>query len=260
MRFFCILLFFIYSSFSAQNSEVSTINKVITYTLKYLPDSTVTNYHLEENFILQINSKNESCFISENNLRARQAFSSTPSFSMSLGGIPRTKFLYAIYNFEDTLHYYENVFFNKISYEENLKLDWRIIEEKKKIGDYWCYKATTQYGGRDWEAWFSPDIPIFKGPYKFSGLPGLIVEIYDSRKHYNFALLNVSVVNTPEKLFDINAYKNYVKITRAEYFKIRKQALDNFAFQSQVVANPDERRYLQQQVARRNNNSLELME
>ncbi|WP_139421350.1 GLPGLI family protein [Chryseobacterium mulctrae] len=75
-----------------------------------------------------------------------------------------------------------------IAYTEDLKLNWKISNEKQKIGEYNTQKATAQYGGRTWTAWFSSDIPFQDGPYKFNGLPGLIVKIEDADKNYSWVL------------------------------------------------------------------------
>jgi GLPGLI family protein len=51
---------------------------------------------------------------------------------------------------------------------------------KEKIGNWEAQKATTEFGGRKWTAWFCEEIPLSDGPYKFKGLPGLIVKISDA--------------------------------------------------------------------------------
>ena len=45
--------------------------------------------------------------------------------------------------------------------------------------------AKTTFKGRNYFAWYSIEIPINSGPYKFNGLPGLVVELFDSKKHYH---------------------------------------------------------------------------
>lgn len=67
-------------------------------------------------------------------------------------------------------------------------MEWDIKEDQLKWQKYTLQKATTTFGGRTWEAWFAPEIPISDGPYKFNGLPGLIVRIKDSQDHYIFNL------------------------------------------------------------------------
>ena len=75
-----------------------------------------------------------------------------------------------------------------MSYTEEPKFNWKITHEKQKIGEYEAQKATTEFGGRQWTAWFTEAIPFPDGPYKFSGLPGLIVKIEDADKNYSWVL------------------------------------------------------------------------
>ena len=70
-------------------------------------------------------------------------------------------------------------------------LDWKISSEQKMIGKYKSQKAEANYGGRNWIAWFTTELPFSDGPYVFSGLPGLIVSIQDSNNEYSFNLIEV---------------------------------------------------------------------
>ncbi|MGK6340800.1 GLPGLI family protein [Chryseobacterium sp. DT-3] len=72
---------------------------------------------------------------------------------------------------------------------EDQKPEWKILPEKEKIGEYNTQKATTNYGGRNWIAWFATDIPIQDGPYKFCGLPGLIVKVEDTTGSHIMTLI-----------------------------------------------------------------------
>lgn len=72
------------------------------------------------------------------------------------------------------------------------RFNWEITKEEKNEKGYQLQKAVTNFGGRKWTAWFTQNIPIPEGPYKFSGLPGLIVEIYDSQNHYHYELTKVT--------------------------------------------------------------------
>lgn len=49
-------------------------------------------------------------------------------------------------------------------------------------------ESNIEIGGRKWAAWFTPDVPLNFGPYKFQGLPGLIVSVSDAKSHYSFML------------------------------------------------------------------------
>lgn len=89
-----------------------------------------------------------------------------------------------------------------IAYNDETKFDWKILNEKEKIGSYNTQKATTNFGGRKWTAWFTSDIPLQDGPYKFNGLPGLIVKVEDADKNYSWELKgNRKVTNYSETTY-----------------------------------------------------------
>lgn len=100
------------------------------------------------------------------------------------------KFSFKIYKTYPSMTetYVDRISRNLFGYEENLKFDWKILPDKEKIGSYNTQKATMEFGGRKWTAWFTTDIPFQDGPYKFYGLPGLIVKIEDSEKNYSWVL------------------------------------------------------------------------
>lgn len=68
-------------------------------------------------------------------------------------------------------------------------IKWTLSNETKQIDTYKVQKATADFGGRKWTAWFAPDIQINEGPYKFRGLPGLIFEISDLEGHFHYKLV-----------------------------------------------------------------------
>lgn len=74
-------------------------------------------------------------------------------------------------------------------YPSNDEMKWNLTSETKEMSGYHLQKATTDFGGRKWTAWFTKDIPVYEGPYKFRGLPGLIFEISDDRANFIFSLL-----------------------------------------------------------------------
>lgn len=75
--------------------------------------------------------------------------------------------------------------------DEYYNFDWKISPDTKNISGYLCIKATTLFRGREWVAWFVPDIPVPFGPWKLHGLPGLIVEAYDTSNKYTFKLVKI---------------------------------------------------------------------
>ncbi|HEY9003580.1 MAG TPA: GLPGLI family protein [Mucilaginibacter sp.] len=65
-------------------------------------------------------------------------------------------------------------------------INWHITSDKADFGELHCQKATCHFKGRDYTAWFCPDLPVRVGPWKLNGLPGVIVEAYDAKKEVVF--------------------------------------------------------------------------
>lgn len=76
---------------------------------------------------------------------------------------------------------------------------WTIGAKTKKIGSFLCQNATARYYGRDYEAWFAPDIPAPFGPWKLNQLPGLILEAISSDGEVSFVAENIQI-NAPLEL------------------------------------------------------------
>ena len=102
--------------------------------------------------------------------------------------LPKARFLYKIYkNYPKGKLTYAKQIIDGYLYEESMNLfDWKIENQTDTIAEYVCQKATTSFAGRDYEAWFTTEIPINDGPYKFQGLPGFIVKVQDTKQHYIF--------------------------------------------------------------------------
>lgn len=77
-------------------------------------------------------------------------------------------------------------------YEEPLPtMDWQILDEYKELLGYRVQKAKCSYRGRKYVAWFTSEIPFSDGPWKFCGLPGLILEVADEQDEFHFLCLGL---------------------------------------------------------------------
>lgn len=72
--------------------------------------------------------------------------------------------------------------------EKPKTIEWEIQRESKNIKGYLCQKATGHFRGRDYEVWYTNEIPVEFGPWKFNGLPGLIVEVRERDNHVHIKL------------------------------------------------------------------------
>ena len=109
---------------------------------------------------------------------------------------------------------------DQYTYEEDRKMDWKILPETVKIGEYEAQKAETTFAGRKWYAWFTQDIPFQDGPYKFKGLPGLIIKVEDAKGDYSFDLQQSKKITEFPNLD--NRGGNPIKVKRADFEKQEK--------------------------------------
>ena len=128
----------------------------------------------------------------------------------------------SIYYNDQTLQRTYDIVDHEISY------DWKISGDGKKIGNYSCLKATTNFRGRDYTAYFTEDIPLPYGPNKWFGLPGLILEIYDNDYLYHAQALNVNL-STTDLLGFIEKIKNKKFISYKTFLNKMCEDMDEFA-------------------------------
>jgi GLPGLI family protein len=78
-------------------------------------------------------------------------------------------------------------------------INWEIkADGAKEIGGFACEKAVATFRGRTYEAWFAPDLPVSSGPFKFFGLPGLILEIKSTDDVVKFSFHSLELNRYPE--------------------------------------------------------------
>lgn len=126
-------------------------------------------------------------------------------------------------------HHYETIepLFGPIySYTESQdSMAWDLTGDTLTINNLPCQKALLSYGNRVWEAWFCPDVPITDGPYKFCGLPGLIVTVNDTTGSWRFDLMKIEHV--PPFQFDLAFLDDAVPLEKEKFFKRKRHYRDN---------------------------------
>ncbi len=179
------------------------------YDYKFIPDSTDKANVLKEIMLLDIDKSGskyygQEKFIADSTSQAdleRQLKLSPNSISISRNDKPGMITYKVTKQYPDfKTHLFTKISSDSYKIEEDKKPEWKILPDKQKIGEYNAQKATTKYGGREWTAWFSTDLPFQDGPYKFYGLPGLIVKIEDKTGSHSLTLVgNKTIQTTTEK-------------------------------------------------------------
>ncbi|WP_326981034.1 GLPGLI family protein [Chryseobacterium sp. MYb264] len=205
------LLIFIFSGllFSQTNTFV--------YEMKYKPCQEKDSVQMQ-NMILDF-SKSKSIFRSSEDKDSDSILYSTKKITNYPVGFDNQFYIIKdLYKKKVTKLIQNNTDTYSINIEETM--EWKIDPEVVKIGDYSCQKAMANYGGRQWTAFFTSQIPVLDGPYVFHGLPGLIVKLYDTNKQYDFSLIQVKNVNSD--LYDVRGKKS-LNINWVKFEKLSKQ-------------------------------------
>ena len=105
-------------------------------------------------------------------------------------------------------------------------LKWEMKNDTSTILSYSCQKAITTFRGRTYEAWYTTEIPINNGPWKFGGLPGLILKVSDKKQYFVFECIGIekSKKLEPIKFYDLK----YLKISRLNLAKLYQRLHDDY--------------------------------
>ena len=102
-------------------------------------------------------------------------------------------------------------------------INWQIQPDTMSILNYSCQKAICQFKGRIYEAWFTSSINVSDGPWKFTGLPGLILKVIESRGHFIFECKSIEKVENEISYTNSKAQK----VSKEQILDLKKQYIDN---------------------------------
>lgn len=195
--------------------------KQFIYDYSFVADSTDRANIVTERMILNVNSE-QSDYFSFNKYLA----DSTALYQLKNGIIPPPQLRLKVTDRvlknmkSKSLTFISTIGQDEYIMEENLKINWKLHPEFIAVLNYKAQKATADFGGRKWTAWFTKDIPIQDGPYKFSGLPGLIVKIEDNTASHQFILTGIKNYSNTIKYPDLKEQSQMIAVSYPEYMKV----------------------------------------
>ena len=111
-------------------------------------------------------------------------------------------------------------------YSESIpQQSWIITFDTQELLGYTCQKATCHFRGRNYVAWFAPDIPVRQGPWKLGGLPGLILKAHDADTLYTFEAVKIETGRHPIIRYE---YKDYKVESREKVQKMQRSFTENW--------------------------------
>lgn len=199
------------------------------YKVSFLKDSTQTGKYTEAQTLLQISDR-YICFSDYYQLKA-------DSLEMAIGRNHKrmssidaamwdraaqkmgffTKLISDLHNDSMRVQLYTGI--NDYEYVSPLPaLDWQLLPCDTIINHLPCKKAKCHYAGRTYIAWYTEQIPLPFGPYVFQGLPGMIMDIRDTKANWIFSNngFRKDSNSTPMYLYERGFISGSVKITTRE--------------------------------------------
>lgn len=121
---------------------------------------------------------------------------------------------------------------------DKINFTWSLKNNFKTILGYKCQQAQTEFRGRIWTVWFTDKVPTQFGPWKFYGLPGLILEARDNLGLFEYSA-NKIILNSDyqfskviENFFAYKdraiEYKNFVEIENKNIKTLNEQIRSSF--------------------------------
>ncbi len=125
----------------------------------------------------------------------------------------------------NSISFIDDILSNEYYLTDPFQLEWKLVNEKDSIGILEVKKAETNFRGRDYIAWYCEDLPFSFGPYKFSGLPGLIIRIHDSKNQIFYSLTDFKKIEP--RPFKIDYSKRTKNISIKEFQKLYDSLMNN---------------------------------
>jgi len=244
-----------------------------TYEMSFQPDSNDAQRRVT-GIIWTLFANNEYSFIVNNEWYQRDSIVSATAamgkeFALANIGTllatapqPRATHRVFIDRTNRRITFINTIHINDYAYNDPLDIiRWKIEPETRLIGNLKTQKARGSFAGRDYIAWFTRQIPLPLGPYKFNGLPGLIVEIEDTRQHYRWNLIDFKPARQQVRVLPADP----VEATTWQEFRHKQRTFQNdpvpFFEATGVVINQENRRIMRENFReqnRRRNNAIEL--
>ena len=219
---------------SVANSQLRSNNAILSvkYNFSYITDTLFRNKVYSEKMILFFNNS-QSKFLSydkmiEDSTELVKMDSMMQTGKIGYTGQKKNRIPTIIHKFfnSDTLNILQE-YLTKFFLVKNIQppVKWEIQSDKKNILGYICQKAQCFLKGRNYEVWFANQIPIAAGPWKLSGLPGIILEAKDAKAEVVFLCTEIAQINYSNDLLKIPSQVNIT--TRKELDEIIEYYTNN---------------------------------
>ena len=233
-QFYIPFIFLLISSLVPAQELTDKFKYKATYDLTWQIDSTNSESIQNETMVLFIGDKisrfsSEGQYIADSIKEAYKDRERTQqSFNEMRSKMPMSALNFYVFKRQNSaqVSFTEKIVRDNYRYIQDIDdLNWEILPETKEVAGFVAQRAKASFSGRDYTAWFTTEIPISEGPYKFRGLPGLILEISDNNDYYTFKLNGFKELND-EILIEFEP-EDYLEVSREKFLEIKQEYAEN---------------------------------
>lgn len=179
----------VFSQVLDKATPVDTARYAVTYTLDYTchPKADVRFNDVRTLLIGRHNVKDYSDIIHHyDSLATEQSKRGANTFSNPPGSPWQYEIMLSDRGRQADMKYRLPIGIGVLHYSEPVPvMQWEFAADSTRtILGFECQMATVEFAGRKYSAWFTTELPLPYGPYKFGGLPGLILKIEDAEKQF----------------------------------------------------------------------------
>ena len=192
----------------AEAQKTDTARMLIHYKFTWVQDTTNRAHPYTENMVLYV-GKSAAAYRSYDGIVYKAQFKK--AFAEAAAASPDGHPMINRRGVGDPTEYYQYPNEQKLVTKEDLlvnsyaitgampAIDWKTTGDTATFGGLHCQKATGHFKGRDYTAWFCPDLPVRTGPWKLNGLPGVIVDARDAKNEvvFQFDGVEKTIPTTP---------------------------------------------------------------
>lgn len=198
------------------------------YDYKWCFDTTgqLENNYMADQMLLQIAQDGISKFSSYKNLAVDSLIQTMTQDQIiqaaTDGKLANGEFMTIFKNYPaGKLTHTEKICMDWLRYEEEMPaIEWELTDSVATVLGYECLGAKCHFRGREWTAFYCEDIPVMEGPWKLSGLPGLIMKASDKEGHYVFECIGIkSKADRPITIYNVP----YNKTDRKKYYDAKNR-------------------------------------
>ena len=233
-QFYIPFIFLLISSLVPAQELTDKFKYKATYDLTWQIDSTNSESIQNETMVLFIGDKisrfsSEGQYIADSIKEAYKDRERTQqSFNEMRSKMPMSALNFYVFKKQNSaqVSFTEKIVKDNYRYIQDIDdLNWEILPETKEVAGFVAQKAKASFSGRDYTAWFTTEIPISEGPYKFRGLPGLILEISDNNDYYTFKLNGFKELN--DEISIEFEPEDYLEVSREKFLQIKQEYAEN---------------------------------